>query len=61
MTDSEVDINEEFDPVGISAGQQRVVFIFNSSDEAESYLNKINVKFKKMSKAWQVNLTTQFI
>lgn len=61
MTEDELNLNEEFDPIGKSSGQQRVVFIFDGSEEAESYLNSLNVKFKKTSMAWQVNMCTQSI
>lgn len=61
MTDEDVDIEEEFDPIGVSAGQQRVVFIFDGSEEAESYLNSLNVEFVKRNMAWQVNMSTQSI
>lgn len=61
MTEDELNLNEEFDPIGKSSGQQRVVFIFDGSEEAESYLNSLNVKFKKMNMAWQVNMCTQSI
>jgi hypothetical protein len=61
MTDEDVDINEEFDPIGNSANIQRVVFIFDGKEEAESYLNNLGVKFEKRNMAWQVNLSTQFI
>jgi hypothetical protein len=58
MTDENVDIEEEFDPIGTMDGKQRVVFLFDGSDEAESYLNSLKVDFKKMNMAWQVDLTT---
>jgi hypothetical protein len=58
MDDDDIDILEEFDAVGTSAGNQRVVFIFDGEEEAESYLNSINVQFKRANMAWQVNLTT---
>ena len=61
MTDEDVDIEEEFDPIGVSAGQQRVVFIFDGPDEAESYLNNLGVEFVKRNMAWQVNLGIQSI
>lgn len=61
MTDEDVDITEEFDPIGVSAEQQRVVFIFDGAEEAESYLNSLNVDVKKQGQAWQVNLSTQSI
>lgn len=59
MTDEDVDLNEEFDPIGVSAGQQRVVFIFDGSEEAESYLKNISVDFVKRNMAWQVDMTTK--
>ena len=61
MNDEDVDLEEEFDPIGVSAGQQRVVFIFDGSEEAESYLKSLNVEFIKRNMAWQVNLCTQSI
>ncbi len=61
MTEDDLNLNEEFDPIGKASGQQRVVFIFDGSEEAESYLNSLKVKFKKMNMAWQVNMCTQSI
>lgn len=61
MNDNDVDITEEFDPVGTASGLQRVVFIFDGKDEAESYLKNLKVQYKKMNMAWQVNLSTQSI
>jgi hypothetical protein len=61
MDESDLDMTEEFDPVGLSSGMQRVVFIFDVPDEAESYLKSLKVEFKKMAMAWQVNLSTQSI
>jgi ParB-like chromosome segregation protein Spo0J len=59
LTEDDFDITEEFDPIRISKGLQRVVFIFDGQDEAESYLNRLSVKFEKRNMAWQVNLSTQ--
>jgi len=58
MTDDDVDLNEEFDPIGNMDGKQRVVFIFDGPEEAESYLNSLKVDFVKRNMAWQVNLNT---
>jgi hypothetical protein len=58
MTDEDVDINEEFDPIGNAANVQRVVFIFDGKEEAESYLNNLGIKFEKRNMAWQVNMST---
>jgi hypothetical protein len=60
MTDNDVDLEEEFDPIGTMDGKQRVVFIFDGPDEAESYLKNLKVEFKKRNMAWQVDLSTQF-
>lgn len=60
LTDDDVDLDEEFNPVGNSDGKQRVVFLFDGPDEAESYLNSIKAEFVKRNMAWQVDLSTQF-
>ena len=59
MTDDDVDLEDEFDPIGTMDGKQRVVFLFDGPQEAESYLNSLKVDFKKQNMAWQVNLCTQ--
>ena len=56
MTDDDVDLNEEFDPIGNMDGKQRVVFLFDSPEDAEAYLTVNKVEFKKMNMAWQVNM-----
>jgi len=61
MDENDLDLSEEFDPIGLSKGLQRVVFIFDGPDEAESYLKSAGVEFKKMAMAWQANLSTQSI
>lgn len=60
MTEEDVDIEEEFDPVGVSANIQRVVFIFDGQEEAESYLKSLNVEYVKRNMAWQVNLSSLY-
>lgn len=61
MNEDDIDISENFDPVGTSNGLQRVVFIFDGPDEAESYLKSQKVKFEKRNMAWQVNMSTRSI
>jgi len=61
MNESELDLDEEFDPIGTASGLQRVVFIFDGPEEAESYLKNAGVEFVKRNMAWQVNLSTQSI
>ena len=59
LSEDDLDMTEEFDPIGTSSGLQRVVFIFDGPEEAESYLESLHVEYKKMNMAWQVNLSTQ--
>ena len=59
MQEEELHLEEDFDPIGTSAGVQRVVFIFDGEEEAESYMNNLNVDFVKRNMAWQVNLSTK--
>lgn len=61
MTEDDINIDEEFDPIGNMSGKQRVVFLFDGEQEAESYLNSLKVDFVKRNMAWQVDLSTQFI
>lgn len=62
LSEDDLDMTEEFDPIGTSSGQQRVVFIFDGPDEAESWLNRDpSLIVKKFNNAWQVNLSTQSI
>lgn len=59
MTDEDIDIEQEFDPIGTMDGKQRVVFLFDGSEEAESYLQSLKVEYTKRNMAWQVDLSTQ--
>ena len=61
MSEDDLDINEELDPIGVSAGLQRVVFIFDGDQEAESYLNNLGVQYVKRNMAWQVDMSTRSI
>ena len=61
MNENDIDIDEEFNPMGNMDGKQRVVFLFDGAEEAESYLNSLHVTFVKRNMAWQVDLSTQSI
>jgi hypothetical protein len=59
MNESDINIQEEFDPIGNSSGLQRVVFIFDGPEEAESWLSQHpSLPLKKMNMAWQIDLST---
>jgi len=64
MDESDVDTNEEFDPVGNSSGQQKIVITFNDTEEAESWIERFSEYksiLKKQGQAWQINLCSQSI
>jgi hypothetical protein len=60
LDEADLDLTEDFDPMGLRKDVQRVVFIFNTAKDAEDYLNGLGVKFKKQNMAWQVNMSIQF-
>ena len=47
LMETDLDLTEDFDPIGESAGMQRVVFIFDGEEEAASYLTSQNIEYKK--------------
>jgi hypothetical protein len=60
LSEDDLDMTEEFDPIGTASGLQRVVFIFDGPDEAESWLNRDpSILVKKTGNSWTVNLSTQ--
>ena len=61
MTEDDIDLTEEFDPIGKSSGFQKVVFIFDGKDEAKSYIESLNLKVKIIGELWKIDLSTQFI
>ena len=61
MSELDLDIMEEFDPIGVSKDLQRVVFIFADKQDAETWLNKNQIDFKRNSMVWQVDMNTQSI
>jgi len=64
LTDDDVRdlLNEEFDPYGVSAGYQRVVFTFKNPEEAKKFLDSIGIKeYSKSRSGWQVDFTTRSI
>jgi len=61
MNDEDVDLTQEFDPIGLSSEIQRVVFVFDNDKEADRWLQKWpELQVKKTNGAWQVNLSTLY-
>jgi hypothetical protein len=62
MTENDVNILEEFDPIGLSADIQKIVFIFDNKTKAEEWLSdKPELQVKKSRMQWEVNLSTLYI
>jgi hypothetical protein len=61
MTEDDIDLTEQFDPIGQSTGIQKVVFIFDGKDEAKSYIESLNLEVKIIGELWKIDLSTQFI
>jgi hypothetical protein len=63
MTEDDLNLEEEFDPIGNSKGLQKIVFIFDNAEAAESWIEHKPEKSKlvKYNLAWHINLTTQSI
>jgi len=62
MSEDDLDLSEEFDAIGISKNLQKVVFVFDGAEDAESWLKQFpNLEIKKNSQVWQINLNTPFI
>lgn len=66
MTDEDVDLEEEFDPIGSATDLHKVIFIFDNEIEAGEYFNERikDLNYKKFGggqgKQWQVNLSTTY-
>ena len=66
MTEDDIDIEEEFDPIGVSKGLHRIIFIFDNEDEAIKWYGENNIKsdYKKFGgsdvSVWHVNLSTKY-
>ncbi len=66
MNEDDIDIEEEFDPIGVSKGMHRIIFIFDNEDEAIKWYGDNNIKsdYKKFGgsdvSVWHVNLSTKY-
>lgn len=66
MTDEDVDLDEEFDPIGSASDLMKIIFIFDNELEAETFmsLHHKEQEYKKTcgpaGKIWQVNLSENY-
>lgn len=66
MTDDDVDLEQEFDPIGQATDLHKVVLIFDNEDKASEFMseNLPELEIKKFGggsgKIWQINLSTKY-
>ena len=66
MSEDDIDIDENFDPIGTSKGLHKIIFIFDNEDEAIKWYGDNNIKsdYKKFGgsdvSVWHVNLSTKY-
>ena len=64
LSEDDLDLLEDFEPIGASKGQQRIVIIFDDVEAAESWVStlpSLKDQMVKRNMAWQIDLTTQSI
>ena len=66
MSEDDIDVNEEFDPIGTASNLLRIVFLFDTEEEGQGFMIKRlpDMEIKKVSggqgKIWQVNLSQEY-
>jgi hypothetical protein len=69
MNDDDVDLTEEFDPIGIAKNLHKIIFIFDNEEHAIEFYKKNNLKYQYKvmnggtggdSKIWQINLSDNY-
>lgn len=66
MTEEDIDIEEEFDPIGVSKGLTRLVIIFDNITIANEWIekNNLNIEYKKRGNdeniILQVNMSSNY-
>ena len=60
MTDNDIDINQEFNPIGLANNIHKLIFIFDNEEETVKFINKYhnNIDYKKFNGIYQVNLSS---
>ena len=66
MTEDDIDVEEEFDPIGLSKGLTRLVIIFDNITVANEWIekNNLNIEYKKRGNdeniILQVNMSSNY-
>jgi len=61
MSEFDLDMNEEFDTMGIKSDMKNVTFVFNSENDAKSYCENNGFKIVIKGELWKVEIDSQFI
>jgi hypothetical protein len=61
MDENELDMSEEFDPIGIRSDKKNVTFIFNSENDAKNYCDNNGYKIIIKGELWKVEIDSQSI
>ena len=61
MDENELDMSEEFDPIGIRSDKKNVTFIFNSENDAKNYCDNNGYKIIIKAELWKVEIDSQSI
>lgn len=66
MNEDDLNMEEEFDPIGMASDLLKIVFIFDNEEQAKNFMNSNlpHIEYKNTSggsgKIWQVNLSTTY-
>ena len=62
ISEQDLNLEEEFDPIGQASEALKVVFLFDNEEEAEKYLRSISVSPKKSGQKsiWSVDMSTLY-
>ena len=61
MSELDLNMSEEFDPIGVKSNKKNVSFIFNSEDEAKNFCENNGYKIIIKGELWKVEMNSQSI
>lgn len=61
MSELDLNMSEEFDPIGVKSNKKNISFIFNSEDEAKNFCENNGYKIIIKGELWKVEMNSQSI
>jgi hypothetical protein len=61
MSELDLDMTEEFDPMGIKSDKKNVTFVFNTENDAKNYCDNNGYKIIIKGELWKVEIGSQSI